>query len=564
MAGPQRIALVIGNSAYENSSPLRNPVNDAALITRALRRRGFEIVGGASTAAIPTDNKAGMNLNALAMDMTFAQFVGKVQPGAIAVLYDAGHGVQVGDKNFLVPVDDTLDASKPDLGLIDIKKRMQTLAARVGPEGNVVLFLDACRDGPLSIAQKRLLLDLRERHEKEEALAGRTAAEGARNLNVSETRGRLGTFKLQREENWGRTFIGFATAPGDVAQDGKGGNSAFALAVDKHLAIRGLHIEDFFDRVARDVLAVVAADYKGTVQDPWSETNLNRNLFLHQRDMKPIFWMAFGGLLAGLFICFEIFKGGRIISPVPLPMWGLGLVLGIVMAIGTLYWGSGSLLKWGSGKLERDAFFALVGPGIGFALALAILQILPSIQATFSAAELTGERRIADGVYKGVTIAGGLLYLIGTFLVRREKNEPWPRSRLGRLNVAMTWLLPFIIVGVLLRLETYMAGATPEQTAIAMFAVLGGVIYAASIPLALRAQGGSFAQFGPFTGSITVGLLMAAFFAAYEMMVWKRGGSKEEAQILLVLLGTAWHGLLGAQIGYCLAYYIPDYRSPVR
>jgi uncharacterized membrane protein len=111
-----------------------------------------------------------------------------------------------------------------------------------------------------------------------------------------------------------------------------------------------------------------------------------------------------------------------------------------------------------------------------------------------------------------------------------------------------------------------MSAACSVLTAIAMFAVLGGVIYAGSVALSLRAQGGLFSQFGPFTGAMTVGLLMAALFAIYQSLLAQFGVSQDHptAHLLLMALGTLWHGLLGAQVGYCLAYYVPDHRSRLR
>ncbi len=563
----RRIALVIGNSAYQNSSPLKNPVNDAALITRGLLRRGFDVVGGASTDVHPTGMTGGQNLNSLALSMTFALFKAQVEKARetepdtrlIVVIYYAGHGIQVGDKNFLVPVDDTLDAGMHNLGLVDIKAQMETLVSLVGEEGSVVLFLDACRNGPLSDKQKANLLGLLE-NMKDEDRRGGTARDGGnedgRNLNVGASRGRLSTFKMPQGEGCGRTFIGFATAPGELAQDGRGGNSAFATALATHLEIRGLHIEDLFDRVARDVLAVVRRDYDGTIQDPWSETNVNQKLYLHARDPRPVWVLGLGGLVAGLFICLSVFKQGQLIDTVPVRHWFLGLLFGMVLAFGALH--------WGSGRKARDLFLTFAGPAVGFALALAILQVIPDFTSTLPATPLTPSRDLAFKVYSGVVLFGGVLYLVGTWLVRSERNDPPPRTRLGRINIVLTWLLPLVIVAVLWRLGYYISIAKPEQATFAMFAVLGGVIYAGSIPLALRAQGGLFSQFGPFTGAMTIGLLMAAFFAFYEMGRWTFDidGNTPGAQVLLVALGTAWHGLLGAQIGYCFAYYVPDYRVP--
>lgn len=541
----QRIALIIGNSDYQASGHLPNPVNDAALLTRRFEALQYEIVGGASSALIATGHNAGENLTSMQMLKLLGDFIEKVKPGATAVVYYAGHGIQVSGKNFLVPVDDSLSRDLPNLGLIEIKPRLERLIEKVGPDGAVAVFLDACRDNPVSKQQQRQLLDLMTDEDKEPEWGQEDRQRS------SATRGGLATIKLAHAAG-GRTFIGFATAPGDVAYDGPKGstNSPFAIALDKHLETRGLHIEALYDRVQCDVQDAVAAMNRH--QDPWSETNLDRELQLHQRNGWPIVVLGGAGFLIGLVICLAIFSRSVLVDPMPLWAWPLGLLFGLAAAFGT--W------KWGSCKSARDITLAFFGPGVGFALALAIMQIVPSFPAETKSADATPAQLFAGWVYWAVTIFGGLLYLIGTFLVRSQKRLPWPKTPLGKLNLALTWLLPFIIVGVLLRLEYYMASANPVLLAYAMFALLGGVIYAGSIPLACRAQGGNFAQFGPFTGAVTVGLLMSGFFAIFSSITWRWGIPKTDANWLLVLLGALWHGLLGAQLGYCFTYYVPDHR----
>ena len=93
--------------------------------------------------------------------------------------------------------------------------------------------------------------------------------------------------------------------------------------------------------------------------------------------------------------------------------------------------------------------------------------------------------------------------------------------------------------------------------------MLGGVIYTASMALALRAQRGLFGQFGPFTGAISVGLLMSAFFAVFVAITGSETNAmpRDQANLWLIGLGALWHMLLGAQLGYCFAYYVPDHQK---
>lgn len=544
MAKQQRIALVIGNGRYSTSRPLENPVNDAALITRRFLDLGFEIYGGASTEEHQTGLTSGMDLTSVQMVALIGQFMSHVTPGALAVIYYAGHGLQVGGKNYFVPTDDTLDKTLPDLGLVEIKPRLETLAARVGAQGTCVIFLDACRDDPMTNDQRMQLLRLMGPAQKAEY--------GQEDTLTSATRGGLSTFKISRQESTGRTFIGFATAPGDYAYDGAKGttNSPFARALGEQLKIRGLDIEALFDRVALDVRDIVEIECK-RVQDPWSETNLSNPVWLNPRDTIPISILGLLGGLAGLLICLGIFDHKGLAEPAQYVwMWGLGLLFGLVVAAGTMIWGS---------KRWFDAFLGLVGPAIGFALAFSILKLIPettqwNINTRFGASHADAGR-----VYLTVTLLGGALYLVGITRLWMTTPPPFPRTPLQWLNRILTWSLPFIVVAGLLLLQNYIDRTKPLTTAFALFTVLGGVIYAMSVSLACRAQRGLFAQFGPITGGISVGLLMAVLFAIYASVTdgWKI--SQADSLPLLVAFGAFWHLLLGAQLGYCFAYYIPDH-----
>lgn len=278
MPKQQRIALVIGNAAYLSSSPLANAVNDAALITRCFVRLGYYIVGGATTDQHNTGLNGGMDLASTQLHALIAEFTARLGPGDTAVVYYAGHGLQVGGKNYLVPVDDTLDPGLLDLGLIDIKRCLETMAGQVGEDGAIVVFLDASRDDPLTKDQRKLLLNLLDPAEPEQHHNDATAPR---------SRGQLSTFKMLRRPSSGGIFIGFATAPGDYASDGSRGsrNGPFALALDRHLARRGLDINDLFSRVQIDMKRYTAGTRN--YQQPFSESNLQRRVRLNPRFVVP-------------------------------------------------------------------------------------------------------------------------------------------------------------------------------------------------------------------------------------------------------------------------------------
>jgi uncharacterized caspase-like protein len=108
----KRIALVIGNSAYQHVAPLRNPRNDATLIAETLRGLGFDLVGG----------RAQLDLDKRGVDAA-VQDLGKLLEGAdVGLFYYAGHGVQVRGANYLVPIgaDPTKEADV-DFQMLDTK-----------------------------------------------------------------------------------------------------------------------------------------------------------------------------------------------------------------------------------------------------------------------------------------------------------------------------------------------------------------------------------------------------------------------------------------------------------
>src|ERR1700687_6300426 len=138
LAGPataeKRIALVVGNSAYQNIARLDNPRNDATLMAETLAGLGFTLIGG----------HAQLDLDKTAMDAAVQSFGRQVQGADVALFYYAGHGVQVSGANYLVPVsaNPTREADV-DFQMVDVNlvlKQMQGSGTRLN-----IVILHACR-----------------------------------------------------------------------------------------------------------------------------------------------------------------------------------------------------------------------------------------------------------------------------------------------------------------------------------------------------------------------------------------------------------------------------------
>ena len=131
----RRVALVIGNAAYRHAAELGNPRNDAADIAAALRSLGIEVVEG-------------IDLDKPAMDRKIREFAQALSGADVAIFFYAGHGLQVNGSNYLVPVDaELLTAAAIDFEML----RLDTVQRIMESEAKTnILFLDACRNNPLS------------------------------------------------------------------------------------------------------------------------------------------------------------------------------------------------------------------------------------------------------------------------------------------------------------------------------------------------------------------------------------------------------------------------------
>ncbi|RJT40584.1 hypothetical protein D3227_08460 [Mesorhizobium waimense] len=233
----KRVALVIGNSKYVHAVALPNPANDAHLIASTLRNAGFEVIEG-----VDQDN-AGMH-------SLISRFTEQSYDADLAVIFYAGHGMQVDGKNFLIPVDAELTSpAYLKTRTVQIDEFMAALPAdpAVG-----VIILDACRDNPLA---RTLAASL----PKSRSLGSGLAPIEARSEGV-------GT---------GGILIAYATDPGAIAFDGNGVNSPYSTALARHLTEPGIEIQSALTRVRGEVTETT----KGR-QRPWHNASLGREVFI--------------------------------------------------------------------------------------------------------------------------------------------------------------------------------------------------------------------------------------------------------------------------------------------
>ena len=208
----RRAALVIGNSAYRNSTPLPNPLKDARAVADALKRLGFAVTDG--------------------YDLTNAEMVQKLRAfgrsaegASVALVFYAGHGLQVAGRNYLLPVDAALEREQ-DLRYEAVA--LDTILDEAQPAKRLrIVILDACRDNPFAVRMARALG------------ATRSASVG---------RGLAQVADIQTD-----TLIAYATAADAVAEDGTGGNSPYTAALLEQLDKPGLEINLLFGRVRDSV-----------------------------------------------------------------------------------------------------------------------------------------------------------------------------------------------------------------------------------------------------------------------------------------------------------------------
>jgi uncharacterized caspase-like protein len=217
-----RIALVIGNSSYTSVTALPNPANDAKAMTNFLNSAGFQVVQA------PDLTQSDMRRTIA----DFAKTVTEKGPDTVALVFYAGHGLQVDGENFLVPVDARIER-EADVPLQAMRLNDLMNALSSVPSKSRIVILDACRNNPFSAINK-------------------TAGRGLAIVDAPNG-----------------SIVSYSTAPGTEALDGDGQNSPYTTALMKIGHEPGLQIEQLLKRVRLDVSNTTARQ-----QFPWESSSL--------------------------------------------------------------------------------------------------------------------------------------------------------------------------------------------------------------------------------------------------------------------------------------------------
>lgn len=209
-AEQKRVALVFGNATYQHAAKLSNPVNDATAMAQMFKDIGFSSVTMRQDVGVQDFKRA------------LRDFFDAAQDADIAVVYYAGHGVQVGDMNYMIPVDARLAT---EIDVQDETVSLDRILMALQPAKRLrLVILDACRENPF-LSRMRV------------SQASRSIGRG-----------------LARVEPENNSLIAYAAKNGQIAQDGTGNHSPFTMALLKHLPAPGLDIRLALGRVRDDVL----------------------------------------------------------------------------------------------------------------------------------------------------------------------------------------------------------------------------------------------------------------------------------------------------------------------
>ncbi|CAN7455247.1 tetratricopeptide repeat protein [Bradyrhizobium sp. LjRoot220] len=208
-SGPRKVALIVGNSAYRNVQPLANPARDAKLIASTLRELGF------ATVTLAPD---------LTRDKFFAalhEFGTQAEKADWAVVYYAGHGMEIGGVNYLIPTDAKLAADRDaETQAVALE---QLIAAVSGARKLRLVILDACRDNPFQKTMQR-------------TIALKLVNKGFSNI-----------------EPEAGFMVVYAAKHGETALDGDSVNSPFATVLARELRTPKVEVRKLFDIVRDDV-----------------------------------------------------------------------------------------------------------------------------------------------------------------------------------------------------------------------------------------------------------------------------------------------------------------------
>lgn len=234
----KRVALVIGNGAYQHTRALPNPKNDADAIAKMLREIGFEV-------------GLKLDLAKSAMREEMLAFEAAVREADIALVYFAGHGMELAGENYLVPTDARLASDS------DLETQAVTLRSVLNTVGNArrlkIVILDACRNNPLS-----------------ESMALVTGATRSVSRGLARIEPSRGPSSMDHK---GDVLVAYAARAGTVADDGPNRHSPYAEALLKHVKTPGIDVRIMFGKVRDHVLAAT-----GHTQEPFIYGSLSGDI----------------------------------------------------------------------------------------------------------------------------------------------------------------------------------------------------------------------------------------------------------------------------------------------
>jgi uncharacterized caspase-like protein len=207
----KRVALVMGNSSYQNVVRLSNPINDSEAMSTTLKGAGFDVV----------DLKRDLKANE--MRRALRDFSDSARSADVAIIYFAGHGIEIDGINYVIPVDAVLER---DIDAFDEAIPLDRLLMVIEPAKQLrLIILDACRDNPFNKTMKR-------------TIASRMVGRGLAKVEPTSP----------------NTLIAFAAKAGSTASDGESTNSPFTAALVKYLPRPGLDVRKAFGFARDDVL----------------------------------------------------------------------------------------------------------------------------------------------------------------------------------------------------------------------------------------------------------------------------------------------------------------------
>ncbi|MEP6840425.1 MAG: caspase family protein [Bradyrhizobium sp.] len=213
----KRVALIVGNSSYQTVPQLPNPSRDATSVAKMFRDAGFDSVD------------VQLNVGNLEFKRAIRKFETTADQADIAVVYYAGHGLEIGGTNYLIPTDARLASDRDADDEAILLERLVSSAD--GAKRLRLVILDACRDNPFTTSMRR-----------ERKVANRGVAAGLGKVEPTST----------------DTLIAYAAKAGSTADDGDGQHSPFTTAILKNLTVPGLDVRLAFGRVRDEVLKITS------------------------------------------------------------------------------------------------------------------------------------------------------------------------------------------------------------------------------------------------------------------------------------------------------------------